>query len=722
MISINLKKSPRQRIAIVEAWIQDTHGDIIMAVWFNQPFLIKTIPQGSYISLAGSVEKGYHSQLQMNSPEYEKTESGAIHTGRMVPIYSVTKGVTQKQIRFLLQQALTALPQLEDFIPNEIVQHYNLIPRQQAIQSIHFPLNQATLDLAVYRLKFEELFLLQMVHAQTKQQTERKLAPNISFFQTEIKQFVDQLPFALTTSQKKSAWEILLDCKKQHPMNRLLQGDVGSGKTVVAAIAMYNAILNGYQAVLMAPTEILARQHFQTLIELFATSQKSNSHNRVKNTIIDDERATELKPERATPLTIALLTNSEHRLYTGDDTTYTKKEVVSAIGDGTARIIVGTHALIQDSVTFNNTGLIIIDEQHRFGVEQRAKLSRGQTQTNADTNPRQSALNPHFLSMTATPIPRSLALTVYGDLDISVINEMPKNRKQVITKIVSSKNRNQTYEYIKTHIQAGRQVFVICPLIEAPETQPYQEQERIPIPPLTMGGGEGVLLRNDGISLPYVKGGKNSPSLLTEEVAVGNAIGLENVKAAIQEYEKLSQTVFQEFRVGLLHGKMKPKEKEIIQRDFQAGIIDILVATSVVEVGVHVPNATVMMIEGADRFGLAQLHQFRGRVGRAEHQSYCFLFAENYSQKTRERLHAMETIHNGFELAEIDLQQRGPGDFYGIRQSGLPSLKIASLTDYDLIKTAHAASNTVIIPYPNLDTFPLLKMHLATFQQTIHLE
>jgi len=624
------KKSPRKRTSITEATVQDDIGDTISCVWFNQPYLTQNIPPGTQIALSGTPEFGYHNTLQFTSPQYEKIFSQkSIHTGRLVPIYGSTSNLTQKQIRFLIQTAMEAVSEITEWIPEKTRKDFKLIGRQEALKEIHFPTDTPSLQQAEQRLKFEELFLLQLRSQHIRNQSQKRAAKKILFHEKEIKKFVTSLPFELTQDQRKSSWTIIQDCEKETPMNRLLEGDVGSGKTVVAALAMLNCALSNAQAVLMAPTEIVARQHFQSFTELLSNKKSSD-------------------------VPIALLTRSEHRLSVKNKA-FTKQEVIDAIGDGTAKIIIGTHALIQESVSFSDIRLTIIDEQHRFGVDQRKTLKN-----------KTDGIPPHFLSMTATPIPRSLALTVYGDLDISVIKEMPKDRKPVITSVVHPGDQNTTYEFIRANTKNGKQTFVICPLIEESDTL--------------------------------------------------------GVTSATQEYEKLSKEIFPEYTVGLLHGKLKPIDKQKIQEKFASGVIDILVATSVVEVGVNVPNATIMMIEGSERFGLSQLHQFRGRVGRGKDQSHCFLLTESYSPETKNRLQALVQTHNGFELSQIDLEQRGPGDLYGNRQSGLPTLRIASLTDTHLIEQTQKAAQQLFKQDPTLKQFKELKNLLEEFEKKVHLE
>jgi ATP-dependent DNA helicase RecG len=627
---IQNKRSPRRRMNITEALINDG-TETLRAVWFNQPFIVKALKVGDKVSLAGKAEEEYHS-MTMVSPIYEKIISGApIHTQGIVPIYHLTANLTQKQIRYLIHQVIAMASSLPDWLPKDIVAQHKLLTLPEAIYKIHFPKNFKDIDEAKKRLAFNELFLLQMQSQLIKAEMKNLAAEPIKFFEAETKKFVDSLPFKLTDDQRKCAWEILQDLDKNKPMSRLLEGDVGSGKTLVAIIAMMNTALSGKQAVLMVPTEILARQHYSIICQLL------NNYN----------------------LKIGLITASEKKLNNEsrimNNKKSKKKNHDSLFIIHNSNIIIGTHALIQDKIEFNNLGLAIIDEQHRFGVEQRAKLLSPS-----------SSQNPHLLSMTATPIPRSLALAIYGDLDISIIKEMPADRKKIITKIVPEEKRKLAYKFIREQIKAGRQIFVICPLID-----------------------------------------------------ISDKLGVKSVK---EEFEKLDKTVFPEIPMGMLHGRLKSAEKEKIMKEFLDDKIKIIVSTSVVEVGVDVPNASVMMIEGADRFGLAQLHQFRGRVGRSIHQSYCFLFTESDSPKTLQRLEAL-TLHNdGFALAKIDLRFRGPGEVFGVAQKGFPELKVASLFDYELMKLAKNEAEKLINVDASLNTWPLLKEKLELSIKNSHLE
>jgi len=624
IVLIENRRSHRKRMTITEALIEDNTGSI-KVIWFNQPFLIKNLKPGDEIFIAGATEINNLS-LQFTSPAYEKiTGSDSLNTAKIVPVYPLTSNLTQKQLRFLIKVALESVNLIKDWLPQGIIKRNNLVNFNFALAQIHFPKDFKVLDRARYRLKFDELFLIALQNQLLRKFLTQNPAPSIKFQEEKIKNFVSSLPYQLTADQKKAAWQILLDLDKETPMNRLLEGDVGSGKTVVAALAILDTVLNGYQAVFMAPTEILAKQHYNSLNKFFKDFK----------------------------IKIALLSHSEKIL--NHDKNLSKKEVLGQIKNGEVNLIIGTHALIQDEVKYKKLGLIIVDEQHRFGVEQRKKLK--------DKNKNKKL--PHFLSMTATPIPRSLALILYGDLDLSIIKEMPAGRKKIITQIIAEQNRQNAYQFIRQEIKSGRQVFVICPLID--------------------------------------------PS---------DKLG---VKSVTEEFKKLDKVVFPDLKIGLLHGKLKAQAKEEIMNDFKANKIKILVSTSVIEVGIDIPNATIMMIEGADRFGLAQLHQFRGRVGRGEHQSHCFLFTENNSPKTQERLSALVKSNDGFALAEYDLKFRGPGEVYGTRQSGLPDLQMASLNDLELINLTKDEARGFLTKY-NLEDFPLLKSKLEQAQINTHLE
>ena len=624
---INTKKSPRKKISITEAIIRDK-TESLKAIWFNQPFLSKTLRVGDHVSLAGKTDSEYGVPI-MKSPNYEKINAlSNIHTQGLVPIYHLTQNLTQKQIRFLIKQALPLTNEITDWLPDFIIKEYKLFSIAQALKNIHFPKNDEDLMRAKKRLSFNELYVNNLQSQLIKREMQDSIAQKIIFKEQETQEFVNNLPFKLTDAQKKSAWQILLDMREEQPMSRLLEGDVGSGKTITAVIAMYNVALNKAQSALMVPTEILAQQHYASLKKL------------IKNTDIK----------------IALFTRTDQKINTAEETN--KKEIIKSIADGKIDIIIGTHALIQEKIEFKNLALAVIDEQHRFGVEQRKKLTQKSRASHQKS--------PHLLSMTATPIPRTMALVLYGELDISIINEMPKGRKKIITRIVREEKRNEAYSFIRQEIKNGRQIFIICPLINPSDK-------------------------------------------------------LEN-KSVQEEYKKLSETIFPDLTVAFLHGKLKSEDKEKIMDNFSKNKINILVSTSVVEVGVDIPNATVMIIEDADRFGLAQLHQFRGRVGRGDHQSYCLLFTNTDSANSLERLDAMTKHHDGFTLSKIDLKQRGPGEVFGTSQKGFPEFKIANLFDHILIEEAQKYALETIKKSPDLGDYPLLQEKIKDWQNKIHLE
>lgn len=582
-------------------------------IWFNQPHLIRMLPRQRSIILSGKivVNKG---KLVFQSPAYEvlKRNEEQIHSGRIVPVYHETEGINSKWLREKLKPLVDEwLGYFTEHLPQEIIQEYSLMGLQEAIKNIHFPENDADLKKAKERLAFDELFLLQLKVLQKKWHWQHLLESEnnkkIEIKTEVLKECIESLTFELTNAQKKVFKEILEDLQKPFPMARLVQGDVGSGKTIVAALTALNVVKNGYQVAVMAPTEILAKQHYQTFVKIL-TKHGINT-----------------------------------QFIAGSSTKSQKEEVIRQMKTGTVDIMIGTHSLIQEGIGFKNLGLAIIDEQHRFGVKQRDTLK--------------SYSSPHLLSMTATPIPRTLAITLYGDLDLSVIDEMPKGRQEIFTRVVPENKRIEAYRWIENQVKKGRQAFVICPLID-----------------------ESDVLE---------------------------------VKSVMKEYAFLSEHIFPQLKLGLLHGKLKQEEKDQIMSDFKDNKINILVSTSVIEVGIDIPNATIMLIEGSERFGLSQLHQFRGRVGRGEHKSYCFLFTGTLSEEGTTRMKSMEQYSSGFKLAEIDLQLRGPGEIYGIRQSGIPDLKMASLTDSITIEKARHSAEKIIEKDPALKSFPLLAEKMA---------
>jgi len=573
----------RYRKFLTKILLNDGTGTI-EAVWFNQPFLTKILKENQKISLAGKIDL-FSSRLTFINPEYEILDyrKKPLHTQGYIPIYPETSGLTSKWIRSRIAEVLpSVLPKVKEIFPNQTIKRNNLISAKRAISQIHQPATSKQIREARKRLAFEEILLSQLKSLEKRMFLQKnENAAELKTHQEQILSVISNLPFTLTTSQKKVLKEIISDLSRKRPMNRLLQGDVGSGKTVVAAIASYEVFLNGFKTTLMAPTEILAIQHFNTFRAILG------------------------------PLGVKV------GLHTA-----TKKL------KGEFDILIGTHALLFSTRDFEKIAFIVIDEQHRFGVEQRAIL-------------RNKILYPHVLTMTATPIPRSLALTFYGDLDISIMDMLPSGRYPVKTYLVPPTKRNNAYQFIRDRIAAGDQAFIICPLVDPSET-------------------------------------------------------LESVKAATYEYEILKKGAFSNLSVGILHGRMKTKEKEETLHRFLKGDLQILVATPIVEVGIDIPNATIMMVEGSERFGLSSLHQLRGRVGRSDKQSYCLLFTESNSPQVRKRLEALVKYNNGLKLAEIDLEMRGPGQLHGVEQSGLLDFKIATLSDLTLITATRIEAQTII--------------------------
>ncbi len=654
---ITLRRTWKRRMFIVEALITDDTGSA-KAIWFNQRFLLSILKKGRLINLAGKVVESPEGGLALSHPTYELITHNSIlntkHTGRLVPIYPETKKVTSKALRFLVKPILEKLENIDDPIPFEILKQHNFPEINKALKQIHFPENLKQAKAAKKRFAFEDLFFLRLANLRLRLQLSREKAYSSPMDVEFIKSLLSKLPFELTQSQKKSLFEVLKDLERPHPMNRLLQGDVGSGKTIVAALAALLVAENGKQTAFMAPTEVLARQHYQTFKKFFSDFDKG----------------------------VALLTSSEARIFYGDpspldkgeelESELNKKDLLKQIANGNIKIVIGTHALIQKNVEFNDLALVVIDEQHRFGVRQRAEL--------IDRSP---DYLPHFLSMSATPIPRTLTLTIFGDLDLSIISELPKGRKEIITKIVAPANREKAYAFIRGQVKKGRQTFVICPRIES---------------------------QNEADDLKSKIKNQKSKILLAE------------VKAVKDEYLKLKEKVFPDLKVAMLHGKMKAKEKALTMKQFSNGTIDILVSTSVIEVGVDIPNATIMMIEGSERFGLAQLYQFRGRVGRGEHQSFCFLFTDSSAKTAYKRLYSLLEAKNGFELAEKDLEIRGPGEFLGETQTGMPDLAMKAIQNPELVKSSRGAAVSLLKSDPELKKYPFLKERLETFQKEIHLE
>jgi ATP-dependent DNA helicase RecG len=580
----------RGGMTIFKALVEDDSG-AITAVWFNQPFMSRIIKPGQEIFLTGKPRRFSYSGMEFNVSEYEIIDDEDIHF-KVLPVYALTEGLSQKTMRFITLSSLRGyLDYYPEILHEKLRKKYNLCPIDYAFNNIHFPDNREAYRQARKRLAMEELLLFQI---QIKQLERYDPQGDYVVHQEKtdlIKQLATHIPFQLTSAQQKVITEIFADMESPFPMNRLLQGDVGAGKTVVAAMAMAKAVASGFQAAIMAPTEILAQQHYTTLERFFS------SYN----------------------VTVARLT--------GGTSETERRLILEAVRSGEIDVLAGTHALIQDDVVFNSLGLVVIDEQHRFGVRQRAALSA-------------KGISPDVLVMTATPIPRTLALTVYGDLSLSVIDELPPGRKAIKTYFIKPQQRQRLYQFIYEQVHNKAQAYIVCPLVEESEKQDLQ--------------------------------------------------------AAVSLYEELKSRVFPKFNIGLIHGRLKPSEKDMVMQMFKQGNIKILVSTSVIEVGVDVPNASIMVIEQAERFGLSQLHQLRGRVGRGHKQSYCFLIADPRTEEAVRRLQAMEKTNDGFELAEEDLRIRGPGEFWGVRQHGLDGLKVANLSkDQKLVELSRALSDEI---------------------------
>lgn len=663
---IKILRSFRKKMFIVQVTVTDNTGSI-RATWFNQKFLVDMLKKGMVINLAGKVlspSKGKVSdgknglsfahpsyeivgfsedegQFMEDAAEYRQEIDSFKHTGRLVPIYPETRGVTSKGLRFLIKPLLEEMERIPESLPADMLAQAGVAEINEALHRIHFPDTMEDVALARRRFAFEDIFYLQLVNMLERSRLAKENAHACQVDREWFKGLIGRLPFTLTDAQQQTIDEIILDLTKPHPMNRLLQGDVGSGKTIVAIVAAIMVAENGFQVSFMAPTEILANQHYQTFKKIFGNYEKG----------------------------VALLTASGAKVFYGEglESDMKKPDVIKKLAKGEIKIAIGTHALIQKGVEFFDLALVVIDEQHRFGVRQRQALA-GHKRGNGE-------YLPHFLSMSATPIPRTLSLTLFGDLDISIISELPKGRKDIITKVVPPASRTDAYAFIRGQVKKGRQVFVICPRIEKSE----------------------------------------------EDEAKRNWFAADT-KTVKEEYEKLSKKIFPDMRVAMLHGKLKPAEKETTMQAMKRGDIDVLVATSVIEVGVDIPNATIMMIEGSERFGLSQLYQFKGRVGRGEHQSFCLLFTDSSAQPTKDRLEALVRAKNGFELAEKDLQLRGPGEFMGQSQTGLPDLAMRSLQDMKLVKSARAAAESVLTSDPNLKQHPQLRDVARKFHDKVHLE
>jgi ATP-dependent DNA helicase RecG len=614
--SVSVRHSPKRGIPLVEATLEGD-GAQVGAVWFNQPYLRNQLPPGTELLVSGKVVHSLHG-LTFQSPTFERAGPSQRHVGRLAAVYPETEKLTSTFLRGLIAKYLPVADRIPDRLPPSVRETEGLMPVGEALRQVHVPDDQASAAAGQERMAFEELFLLQLAAERARRRRLRSAGFVAPYDVDVARSFTQSLPFRLTDGQRIAAHEILTDLAAPGPMNRLLQGDVGSGKTVVAALAALITHRAGGQTAVMAPTEILARQHYETLESLLS------DHG--------------LPP----------------RLLLGSTGSRARREILDGLAAGHDSLLVGTHALIEDDVVFSGLGLVVVDEQHRFGVAQRQRLRL------------KASAVPNFLAMTATPIPRSLTLTLYGDVDLSELREMPPGRLPVETRVVPPDGREEAYEFVRGQVRSGRQAFVICPLIE------------------------------------------ESDSL--------------GAKAVTTEHQRLAQEVFSELRLEMLHGRMPAREKQERMARFASGEADILVATSVVEVGVDVPNATIMVIEGAERFGLAQLHQLRGRVGRDRHQAHCLLFEGGIDLEGSSRLEALESTQSGFDLAELDLRLRGPGEVVGLRQHGLPEMRAADLLDVALAQRARAAAIRWLDRDPDLTAYPPLREAMHGYRAVFDLD
>ncbi len=619
-----VSKGPRGRRQDTEAVLGDETGNL-RVIWFGQRYLARTIPPGRRVAISGRADV-FRGQPVFESPAVEPLEAGqaGIHTGRMVPVYSLTEGLNARSLRGLTWDVLDNwLGGVEETLTPEVAgaeRAAGMLPLREAIAQAHYPDEEESWRAARSRLAYDELLTLQLALLMRRRESQVEVrGVSVNPPEGVVENFLRSLPFDPTRAQVRCIDEIARDMKRDTPpMNRLLQGEVGSGKTVVALAGLLSAAAAGFQGALMAPTEVLAEQHFRSVSRMMEGLPRPVQEENLFSVHLEGLEQ---------PVSVGLLTGSVRAPV--------KRMLTALASDGTLDLIIGTQALIQEGVSIPALALAVADEQHRFGVMQRTALRQ------------RGGENPHTLIMSATPIPRTLSMTLYGDLDISTIDELPAGRQQVGTRWVPQNRRADAYQFVRSQVAEGRQAFVVCPLID------------------------------------------ESSSI--------------EARAATEEYERLSGEVFPDLRVGLLHGRLHSREKDKILRSFSDGNLDVLVTTAVVEVGIDVPNATIMLIEGAERFGLAQLHQFRGRVGRGEHRSYCFLLSsDTQSAAARERLAALERTHDGFELAEIDLQIRGAGDFFGTRQSGLPSLRMAQFSDRTLLESARELAAQIAAEDPEL--------------------
>ena len=652
---LSTRKSFKSKKPIAEGYIEDDTGKIKI-IWFNQPYIAKMLRDGALVKLSGKTA-GNEKSLYIANPETENINNLPINIGdslfgnqkninTFLPVYPESRGITSKWFYYAIQKIFRngLLDKIEDAIPEDILKKYNLPKLKTALIWVHTPKKESDSQSARKRFAFGEVFFIQISKQKSRKEYEKKKSFHIKASEKQVKEFIKRFPFSATDAQNKAIKNILNDFEKNNAMSRLLEGDVGSGKTAVAAAAAYVVVatrpdgqdFGNLQIAYMVPTEILAKQHFETFIKYF-------SH---------------------LPINIGLITSSgckkfPSKVNSDGATNISRAQLLKWVLNGEIPILLGTHSLIQKTVKFKNLAFIIIDEQHRFGTAQRQKLVR------------KDDIAPHLLSMTATPIPRTLALTIYGDLDLTILDEMPKGRKPIITEIVTPSGRDNVYEKIRGELKIGRQVYVITPRIDEPDL---------------------------------------------------NKENIINVKSVKKEAKRLKKDIFPEYEIEILHSKIKNSEKEEVMESFLKNKTNILVATSVVEVGVNIPNATVIIIEGAERFGLAQLHQLRGRVIRSNYQAYCYIFSDSKTKKTAERLSALKTSKNGFELAEFDLSIRGSGELYGRRQSGLSDIAMEAMKNIKMVEAAREEAKKIVEKDNELKKYPAIKEIQERKTQKIHFE
>lgn len=665
---LELKKGFRSKIPMAKGMIEDATGKL-QVVWFHQPYIAKMLQEGSYARFTGKVSQSKKGYVYLSNPEFQVTDMPPVVAGSSLfgesheasaplPVYSETQGVTSKWLYHAVQKVFASglLDTIVDPLPDEILQRYNLPSLRTALIWIHAPKQQSDAESARKRFAFEEVFFIQLRKQRDRLEAQKNPAFTIDKTPEEVEKFTSRFPFKETEAQAKAIAEILTDFRSGHAMSRLLEGDVGSGKTAVAATTAYAVVttrpkdqtFGALQVAYMCPTEILAKQHFESFIKYFY-------HLGISIGLITSSGCKKF-PSKVNP--------------TGW-TDISRTQLLKWIANGEIPILIGTHSLIQEAVKFKHLGYVIIDEQHRFGTNQRQKLARKNDKDLSREARLERSRMPHLLSMTATPIPRTLALTIYGDLDLTLLDQMPVGRKPIITDIIPPTKRAETYEKVRAEINAGRQAYVICPRINEPDPD--------------------------------------------KEMAL-------NAKSVVEEAKRLKKEVFPEFEIGIVHGKMKPAEKDDVMEEFSAGRINILLATSVIEVGVNVPNATVIIIEGAERFGLSQLHQLRGRVIRSNHQAYCYVFSDTKSKPSLDRLKALKTAKNGFELAEYDLQLRGIGELYGRKQWGVSDLAMEALKNLKMVEAARSEARTLLENDISLFDYPLLQARINTEEEAIHFE